>query len=47
MKYELIYHRLQILYDRPPISYDTLDYNLLPMDVFEKLLQQTKTKLMA
>ncbi|CAF3189478.1 unnamed protein product [Rotaria socialis] len=47
MKYELIYHRLQILYDRPPISYDTLDYHLLPMDVIEKILQQTKTKLMA
>ncbi|CAF4695822.1 unnamed protein product, partial [Rotaria socialis] len=47
MKHELIYHRLQLLYDQPPRSYDKLEFHLLPIDLYEKLLQQTKTKLMA
>lgn len=45
--YELIYHRLQLLYDQPPRSYDKLEFQLLSMDLYEKLLQQTKTQLMA
>ena len=47
MKHELIYHRLQLLYDQPPRSYDKLEFPLLSMDLYEKLLQQTKTQLMA
>ncbi|CAF4903063.1 unnamed protein product, partial [Rotaria socialis] len=26
MNYELIYHRLQLLYDQPPRSYDKLEF---------------------
>ncbi|CAF5071028.1 unnamed protein product, partial [Rotaria socialis] len=47
MNYELIYHRLQLLYDQPPRSYDKLEFHLLSIDLYEKLLQQTKTKLMS
>ena len=45
--HELIYHRLQLLYDQPPRSYDKLEFQFLSMDLYEKLLQRTKTKLMA
>ncbi|CAF4603762.1 unnamed protein product, partial [Rotaria socialis] len=47
MNYELIYHRLQLLYDQPPRSYDKLEFQLLSKDLYEKLLQRTKTQLMS
>ena len=48
MNSELIYHRLQLLYDQPPRSYDKLEFPLLSsIDQYEKLLQRTKTQLMA